>query len=376
MVFKVKRYAYKVDNLEEENKIENTEEPAEEPEVDLIDEEGHKEKLEAYEAKEEPTKEEKIIKAKVEESREVAPKEKLTKRLLNFYDKEYKKLMIIPILMLLASIIIIGVQIAKTGSFIYKDVSLKGGVTLTITNEITVSLVELEKSLNSEFKGKEISVNSIKKGGGQIGAIITADIEGTNKEELDSFIKAVESNIGYELKEGEYSVEIMGSSLGASFFREIFTAMVFAFVLMSIIVMVYFRAFIPSIGVVLCAFSDIIETVAVVNLMGMRVGSGGIAAFLMLIGYSVDENMLLTTRVLRRKEGTIFERVLGAVKTGMMMTVTTLAALLVGIILTESDVIRQIMIIVFIGLLIDLINTWIQNVVILRNYAEKKARKD
>ncbi len=376
MVFKVKRYAYKVDNLEEENKTENTEEPAEEPEVDLIDEEGHEEKLEAYEAKEEPTKEEKIIKAKVEESREGAPKEKLTKRLLNFYDKEYKKLMIIPILMLLASIIIIGVQIAKTGSFIDKDVSLKGGVTLTITNDITVSLVELEKSLNSEFKGKEISVNSIKKGGGQIGAIITADIEGTNKKELDSFIKAVESNIGYELKEGEYSVEIMGSSLGASFFREIFTAMVFAFILMSIIVIVYFRAFIPSIGVVLCAFSDIIETVAVVNLMGMRVGSGGIAAFLMLIGYSVDENMLLTTRVLRRKEGTIFERVLGAVKTGMMMTVTTLAALLVGIILTESDVIRQIMIIVFIGLVIDLTNTWIQNVVILRNYAEKKARKD
>ena len=44
-------------DLEEERKPENTEENKQ-PEIDLVDEEGHKEKLEVYEENKEPVKEE------------------------------------------------------------------------------------------------------------------------------------------------------------------------------------------------------------------------------------------------------------------------------------------------------------------------------
>jgi len=54
---------------------------------------------------------------------------------------------------------------------------------------------------------------------------IVADIEGTNKEDLDSFIAAIESNVG-ELGEEDYSIEVMGSSLGASFFKETIIALI------------------------------------------------------------------------------------------------------------------------------------------------------
>ena len=120
--------------------------------------------------------------------------------------------------------------------------------------------------------------------------------------------------------------------------------------------------------------SDIIVTLAIVDLMGMKLSTGGIAAFLMLIGYSVDTNVLLNTRVLKRKNGSVFERVIGAVKTGMMMTLTTMGALIVGIIFVQSAVIKQIMIIVLIGLVVDMINTWIQNVGILRWYMDRKSK--
>jgi preprotein translocase subunit SecF len=409
-----------VDILEEDNK-ENTEENKQ-PEIDLIDKEGHKEKLEVYEEKKEPVKEETIqpeekpieeikeekpeekpevkeeqeveeekleekqeIKeeAKVEEKKEEPrvekeeeipkePKEKFSKRILNFYDKKYKKLMFIPIIMFILAIVVIGVQTARTGSFIHKDVSLKGGVTLTITKEGAIDITALETNLESQFTNNDISVRSINKGGTQIGVVIVADIEGTDKEELDSFISSIESNVGFELKEEDYSIEVMGSSLGASFFKETFIALIFAFILMSLVVLIYFRSVIPSLGVILAAFSDIIVTLAIVDLMGMKLSTGGIAAFLMLIGYSVDTNVLLNTRVLKRKEGLVFDRVIGAVKTGMMMTLTTIGALIVGIIFVQSAIIKQIMIIVLIGLCVDIINTWIQNVGILRYYIERK----
>lgn len=380
--------------MEEERKPENTEENRQ-PEIDLVDKEGHKEKLEVYEEKEEPIKEEEIIKPKeeklveekkeelapeeekpVEEKKEEPkePKEKISKRILNFYDKEYKKLMIIPILMLILAIVVIGVQTATTGSFIHKDVSLKGGVTLTITKEGQIDILALENSLESRFTENDILVRSINKGGAQVGVIIAADIEGTDKDKLDSFIKAVESDIGFELVGDNYSIEVMGSSLGASFFKETFTALIIAFILMSIVVFIYFRTFVPSLAVILSAVSDIVVTLAIVDLIGMKLSTGGIAGFLMLVGYSVDTDMLLTTRLLKRKEGTVFDRVISSVKTGMTMTVTTMGALIVAIIFVQSAVIKQILIIVLIGLFVDIINTWIQNVGILRYYIERKSK--
>jgi preprotein translocase subunit SecF len=104
----------------------------------------------------------------------------------------------------------------------------------------------------------------------------------------------------------------------------------------------------------------------------MKLGTAGIAAFLMLIGYSVDTNILLSTKVIKRKEGTVLERIFGAMKTGLMMSTTTICAITVALIFTQSEVIRQIMTILLIGLLVDLVNTWIQNVGILRIYLERK----
>jgi len=57
------------------------------------------------------------------------------------------------------------------------------------------------------------------------------------------------------------------------------------------------------------------------------------------------------------------------------MNVTTLAAVGISLLFTSSEVITQIMTILLIGLLADIINTWIQNVAILRLYLEWQEKK-
>ena len=57
------------------------------------------------------------------------------------------------------------------------------------------------------------------------------------------------------------------------------------------------------------------------------------------------------------------------------MSLTTLIAVSIALMFTQSEIIKQIMIILLIGLIVDLINTWIQNVGILRLYLERKAKK-
>ncbi|MBW2966242.1 protein translocase subunit SecF [Candidatus Woesearchaeota archaeon] len=287
--------------------------------------------------------------------------------LKEFYDKNYKKLLIIPFLMLILAVGQILLQTAVTGDFINKGVSLKGGLTVSIDKVWDVAA--LENYLNNQFPRADISVRALSSAGRQIGIMIeAADVE------ADELMEAVQNKVG-KLDKDKYSVEVMGSSLGASFFKETFRAVIIAFLFMGIVVFLYFRIVTPSIAVILAAFSDIIVTLAIVNVIGMRISTAGIAAFLMLIGYSVDTDILLSTRVLKRKSGTVLDGILSAMKTGLTMSVTTLIAIFIALIFAQSLILKQIMIILLIGLLVDLPNTWIQNAGILRWHLEKKKTK-
>ena len=110
-------------------------------------------------------------------------------------------------------------------------------------------------------------------------------------------------------------------------------------------------------------------------MLGIKLGTAGIAAFLMLIGYSVDTDILLSSKVLRRKEGGIMDGIFTAMKTGLTMSTTTLIAIIVAFSFAQSEVLKQIMTILIIGLLVDLSSAWLQNVGILRLYLEKKEKK-
>lgn len=289
----------------------------------------------------------------------------------DIYDRKYKVLLIIPILMLIFSLVQIGYQIYSTGDFLTRDVSLKGGVTLTIPVNKEYDEDEVARYFSEKFN-TDIATRILSSGGRQIGIILQADINPENQQLLENFFS--EAQAYFNVSEKDYSVEITGPSLGRSFFIQLLTAAGIAFLLMSIVVFISFRTFIPSMAVILAAFSDILFALAMVNFLGIKIGAGGIAAFLMLIGYSVDTDILLSTRVLKRTEGTVFERIIEAYKTGITMTIAAIASVSIALIFTQSEVIRQIMIILLMGLLADIPNTWIQNVGILRLYIERKEK--
>jgi preprotein translocase subunit SecF len=397
----------KVEEIHEvEKKVEEEKEPEKEPEK----------KEEPKEEVKEEKKEEKIKEEKIKEEKIRKPRKPLLPLIKDFYDTKYKTLLIIPFVVLLLSLILIGAQIAITGDFVRKDVSLKGGLTLTIPSDQAIDVEELELYLGLELPQSDISVRSLKSAGKQVGIIIDgADVES------DDILTALEPKIG-KLDKDDYSVEFMGSSLGESFFKEIIKAIYVSFLFMGIVVFWYFgtdlklksvatfltllvgilmffgntslikdiiayiigiviivlyiKTSAPSFMVIFNVFCDLIVSLAIVNLMGIKLSTAGIAAFLMIIGYSVDTNILLSTKLIKRKDGSISERLFNAMKTGLTMTLTTLVAVLVALIFTQSDVIRQIMVILLVGLLVDMLYTWIQNVGILRLYLEKGRSKD
>src|SRR3989338_3205732 len=235
------------------------------------------------------------------EDKDKVQKKSIKQALFEIYDKKYKLLLVIPFLILFLSLAQIAYQINTTGDFIKKDVSLKGGITVTIPYEKQTDIKQLERQISDDFPNNDVAVRSLKAAGADIGIIFEADID---KSQSDQFLSAIGKALDLDLGKVDYGIEIIGSSLGASFFKESLIALAIAFLFMGLVVFIYFRTFVPSIAVILAAFSDMIVALAVINILDIRIGTAGIAAFLMLIGYSVDTDILLSVRVLKRREGT------------------------------------------------------------------------
>jgi len=282
--------------------------------------------------------------------------------LMVVFGKNYKKLLVIPMLVLILAFVQIGYQYSTTGDFISKSARLKGGTTV-YTQELLDSS-SMEMFLKDNFPDNQFTVRKSDAGSG---SVIESDITEENVPELKEIIESKDVTIMSAITED--------AEFSANFYRTVLIVMIVAFILMGIVVFVSFRTPVPSLAVILSAFSDIIVTLAIFNLLGFQLLKGGLAAFLMLIGYSVDTDILLTNRVLKRKLGTVNEKIKGAMDTGLKMSLTTIGAVAVGYFFAIAPDIKQIMVILLIGLIVDLMNTWIQNAGILKWYVESKHGK-
>ncbi len=287
----------------------------------------------------------------------------------SLYDRIYKWLLILPAILLIFSFIYLVQFNNKNGDIIYKDVSLTGGTTVTVFDG-SIDIDNIKNTFKSEYPDLIVRGISDIRTGKQLGISIETKAE---PKEIKS---SLEQYLSYKLTNENSSVEFSGSTLSEGFYKQLRYAIILAFVLMAIVVFIIFRTPIPSGAVILSAFADIVMSLAVINMSGMQISGAGIVAFLMLIGYSVDTDILLTTRLLKSQEGTINHRIKEALKTGLTMTLTAIAAVAVSLIIiySLSDTLRQMFTILLVGLFFDIFNTWVTNTSILKWYMEVKKK--
>ncbi|HHQ44988.1 MAG TPA: hypothetical protein ENN13_02510 [Candidatus Altiarchaeales archaeon] len=182
-----------------------------------------------------------------------------------------------------------------------------------------------------------------------------------------------------EVFQKNYNQKTVGATLGDTFRRQALKAVFLAFVLMTIVIFIAFKDPVPSLAVMLAASCDIIITAGAMSILRIRLEPASLAALLMLIGYSVDSDILLTVRTLKRRQSEIDERINDAMKTGLTMTGTTLAVMvvvyLVSTTLTHIDTLSNIASILLIGLVADLFTTWFTNAGLMKWYLEGGGKK-
>ena len=277
--------------------------------------------------------------------------------------KNYKFFLLVPLIVLLLSVAILVNQYNQTGEWFKRSIELKGGMLITINTEERLDITNIEDQLKSKFH--PINVREIRSFEGY-GTII----ETSSEIEPDEILSELAS-LG--INTDDISIESIGPSLGMAFWLQAQLAIIIAFIFMGIIVFVIFRTFIPSIAVIMSAMSDILITLAFMQVFGIELSLAGLAALLMLVGYSVDTDIMLTSRLLREsEEKTLADKMKRALKTGLTMTFTSIGALAALLLSAISPVLSQIAMVLLIGLFFDIMNTWLMNSVILRWYCEKR----
>ena len=284
-----------------------------------------------------------------------------------------KKLVLVPLLILLLALAVLGYSQFSTGSPVKLSMDFTGG---TVVKVQTAEEEHALKAIFADFPLK--SVRDFSEPSGATGKmLIFGPMSKAEKERLNETL--------YEHFGDAYEIprDISGV-VGKRYLEQAITAVLVAFLMMAIVVLFVFKTPVPSSAVVLSAFSDIVIATACMNIVGMELSLGTIAALLMLIGYSVDSDILLTTKILRGR-GELNEKVRSAMKTGLTMTATTIAAVFamffVASVLPLASpfppipMLRDISAVLLFGLFADLMNTWMLNAGILRWYVAWKERK-
>jgi preprotein translocase subunit SecF len=271
-----------------------------------------------------------------------------------------KQLVIIPLVLLVISIVLLALNMATTGMPVTPGIDFSGGTAVTV---ITPDTRDQIQATFSEYPLIDIS-------------------EGVNNGKFlkfssmdDAKFRALTTLITQKYPDAK--IDQIGESFGKTLQYQAVIALIFSFIGMAMVIFLAFRTFVPAAAVVLSAFADMVMTAAAMNLIGISLSLGTVAALLMLIGYSVDSDILLTNRVLKR-QGKLNEKLSGAFTTGIIMTSTTLAATAALFIVSwfgSVQILMEISAVLLIGLVFDILNTWLTNAGILKWYVLKGGGK-
>lgn len=311
------------------------------------------------------------------------------------YERNYKKFFIIPAIAVIFCLAVLGMNYLETGEFVSKGIDLQGGTIITIDGASFSSGSLDEKILRSEISASlairesELSVGkttSFSEGGMKIA---TVHVEAPPKVDSALLIASLESALltqGFRTNSSEYNLKIVGPAVGKAFLTNTYIALLLGFIFIGAVIFTLFRntgglkeyankSHFVMLTVISCIFFDFLGGLAVMNLFGIKFAPLTLAALLMLIGFSIDSDILITTSVLKKHEGRPVDRAFSAMRTGVTMAVAASASLLALLFLSGSTAIRDMTIILLGGLMFDLIHTWFTNLGILFFLAEKSSKE-
>jgi preprotein translocase subunit SecF len=281
--------------------------------------------------------------------------------------EDYETYLIVPVALVLLSIAILGASYLIDGEVVQRGLDFTGGTEVQYSINDSFTSSEVQQVFASEGRSDVQVVRQTQ--GDQTYLVVSVPPPTIEQSEAERILTENGYNVNVE------SLRSISASVSGEFFTQAMLAFVMAFMIMSLVIFYAFRDLTPSLAVVLAAGGDIIFAMAGMVIFGIPLTLGSLAALLMLIGYSVDTDIVLSTRVLKRKQDSLKERIWSSVKTGVTMSSGGIAGFtllyIVSYLIVGPSELSNIAAVMVLGLVADMPLTWFGNAIILKKYVEE-----
>lgn len=283
--------------------------------------------------------------------------------------ENYDRYFAIPVAMLAIALLVLGGSFLANGQVFEKGTDFSGGneVLYTINDSSTIS--EVEQAFvdyeQTDWQLQDVNVRTQTSNEDKISVTTPPPII-ESEEEAENILTQQGINAQVDQLLSRTGI------LGEAFLLQAQIAFVLAFTIMSLVIFTAFRDFIPAVAVVFAATGDILMAAAGMVVFGVPLTLGSVAALLMLIGYSVDTDIVMSLRVLKQRRGSVKEKLWSATKTGVTMSSGGIAGFsilyLVSIAIVGPTELSRISSVMVMGLVADIPLTYFGNGVILSKY--------
>jgi preprotein translocase subunit SecF len=286
----------------------------------------------------------------------------LLTKILTFVEKNYKKFIIVTIVLFIIFIGTILFNYLRNGYILNKSIDISGGYITMINNNYHITNQEVNNVLYKINVTNYIIYNTP--------SIIY--IESGEKINTSELIYLFNSYYNIPLSSQDISVQQYSSIVGNIIFNQFVEFVFITMVLVGLIIFIAFRVSNVTLNIMSTIAFDILGLLAILSTIKYPIGANGFIAMLMILGFAIDNNVVLSTNIVKEKEKPFIEKVKMSFRVGMLMELIALYTLIILYLFVPVPSVREFSIVLFIAIILDLLYYLIGNIPIYKYFESKK----
>ncbi|MGC5627892.1 protein translocase subunit SecF [Georgenia sp. Z1344] len=229
----------------------------------------------------------------------------------------------------------------------------------------------------AETLDQSLATDAVTDAGGEpprVAAVGSSSLRVQTAELSDEQTREVSAALAeaYDVPVDDVTATFVGPTWGADVTRQALTSLVIFLVAVSVVMVLYFRAWTFAAGAILALLHDVVLTVGIYAAIGFEVTPSTVIGFLTILGYSLYDTVVVFDKVRENTEGvleqgrdTYAERSNLAVNQTLVRSINTsvtgllpvAAILVIGVALLGAGTLRDIALALFVGMLLSTVSS-------------------
>jgi Preprotein translocase subunit SecF len=188
-------------------------------------------------------------------------------------------------------------------------------------------------------------------------------------------INLLNQDYNIKLLPTDISIQQYSSLVGNLIFNQFLFFVILAMILAAFIIFIAFRASKITLNIISTILFDVVGLLSILSITKYPIGANGFIGMLMILGFAIDNNVVLSTNIVKEKDKPFIERVRMSFRVGMLMEVIALYTLLLLYFIVPEPSVDEFAFVLSIAIILDLLYYLIGNIPLYKYFEAKKEQE-